>query len=60
MKYAIHHFFEVQNFRRNIKDLKQFRIEADYENIEVTFEKGQLAIEKAEKIRNYLKTNLHL
>ncbi len=43
-----------RNFKRNIKDLKQFREEADYENIEVTFDKGEKAFKKAKEIRNYI------
>jgi uncharacterized protein (UPF0332 family) len=51
---------EVQNLRRNIKDLQNFRIEADYENIEINYDNGQKALEKAEEIRSYLITNLKL
>jgi len=48
---------ESTNFKRKVKDLKQFRIESDYENIEVGIEKAQKAYDKAIEIRSYLTTS---
>ena len=50
-------FEECRNFKRTIKDLKQFRVESDYENVEVSLDKGVEALRKAKEIRTYLKTN---
>ena len=51
---------ESRTFKRTIKDLKQFREESDYENIEVSHDKGQNALDKANGIRQYLITNFNL
>lgn len=51
---------ESRIFKRTIKDLKQFREESDYENIEVSHDKGQTALDKANEIRQYLITNFNL
>jgi uncharacterized protein (UPF0332 family) len=51
---------EIQKLRRKIKDLKQYRVDSDYEDIEVNIEKGELALSVAEEIRRYLITNFHL
>ncbi|MCD4665094.1 MAG: HEPN domain-containing protein [Bacteroidales bacterium] len=51
---------ESRKFKRNIKDLKQFREVSDYDNIEVGEDKGAAALRKAKEIRNYIKTNLHV
>jgi uncharacterized protein (UPF0332 family) len=51
---------EVQKLSRKIKDLKQYRVDSDYEDIEVNIEKGELALSIAEEIRMYLITNFHL
>ncbi len=51
---------ESRIFKRTIKDLKQFREESDYENIEVSYDKGQTALDKANEIRQYLITNFNL
>lgn len=48
---------ESTKFKRKVKDLKQFRIESDYENIEVGIEKAQKAYDKAIEIRSYLTTS---
>ncbi|MGM0532518.1 MAG: hypothetical protein ACQER7_14320 [Bacteroidota bacterium] len=48
---------ESRGFKRTIKDLKQFRLESDYENIEVSLDKGGEALRKAKKIRTYLIKN---
>ena len=51
---------ESRKFKRTIKDLKQFRLESDYENIEVNNDDGQTALDKANEIRHYLITNFHV
>lgn len=51
---------ESRKFKRTIKDLKQFRLESDYENIEVGLDKGQIALDKANEIRQYLITNFNV
>ncbi len=48
---------ESRKFKRTINDLKQFRLESDYENIEVNIDQGQVALDKANEIRQYLITN---
>lgn len=45
---------ESREFKRSIKDLKQFRVESDYENIEIGSEKGNDAFNKAKEIRTFL------
>lgn len=45
---------ESQNFKREIKDLKLFREESDYENKEINFDQGNKAYNKAIKIRSYI------
>jgi len=51
---------ESRSFKRKIKDLKQFREESDYENIEVSIDQGNDALIKANEIRQYLITNFHV
>ena len=51
---------ESRDFKRKINDLKQFRIESDYENIEVSFDKGNNAYEKAKEIRLYIILNFNV
>lgn len=51
---------ESRNFKRSINDLKQFRTESDYDNIEIGIEKGTSAFEKANEIRTYVKTNFNV
>lgn len=36
--------FEVRALKRDIEDLKQFRVESDYENIEINVEKSTKAL----------------
>jgi uncharacterized protein (UPF0332 family) len=50
-------FEESRSFKRTLMDLKQFRLESDYENIEIGSEKGHDAFTKAKEIRNYLIKN---
>lgn len=51
---------ESRKFKRTIKDLKQFRVESDYENIEVNSEKGNKAYNKANEIRSYIIKNFNV
>ncbi len=51
---------EVKRFKNRIKDLKQFREDSDYEDTEITSDKGIDAFRKAEEIRRFLITNFHL
>lgn len=51
---------ESRNFKRTINDLKQFRIESDYEDIEVNLDKSELALHKAKEIRQYIITNFNV
>lgn len=53
-------FEKIRKFKKTLKDLKQFRIESDYENIEVNIDKGESALNKAKEIRSYLITNFHV
>ena len=43
--------------KNEIADLKQFRLESDYEDIEIDIEKSRKAFEKAGIVRKYLKQN---
>ncbi|OIP05778.1 MAG: hypothetical protein AUJ97_00155 [Bacteroidetes bacterium CG2_30_32_10] len=52
--------FESQDFKRKINDLKQFRVESDYENIEVSSDKGNEAFNKANEIRYYIIKNFNV
>jgi len=49
-----------RRLRRAIKDLKHFRVESDYQNIEVTMNKSREALTKEKEIRSYLTTNFHI
>lgn len=51
---------EVQKFKRSIKDLKHFRTESDYENIEVNYEQSKKAYNLAEEIRGFLTKTFHV
>ena len=51
---------ESQSFKRTIKDLKQLREESDYENIEVSLDMSQTALDKANGIRQYLIKNFNV
>jgi uncharacterized protein (UPF0332 family) len=44
-----------RSFRRSIKDLKQFREEADYEDVEVLFDKSEKSLNMAKEIIRELK-----
>lgn len=49
-----------RDFSRNIKDLKQFREESDYDDIEIVREMGEKALRLAIEVRLFLKQNLHV
>jgi hypothetical protein len=44
-------------FSRSIKDLKQFRLESDYENIEISLDKSNKAFKTAQELRDYITKN---
>ncbi len=50
---------ESRKLKRDIMDLRQFRIESDYDNIQIDSEKGYKALDKAKEIRRYILQNLH-
>lgn len=43
-----------RDFKRSIMELRQFREESDYENIEIDLDKGKSALYKAVEIRQYI------
>ncbi|MEA3446912.1 MAG: HEPN domain-containing protein [Bacteroidota bacterium] len=51
---SLSNIFESRDFKRKINDLKQFRVESDYENVEVNYDKGNDAMDKAIEIRSYI------
>tara|TARA_R110002050_G_scaffold300632_2_gene471100 strand:- start:1302 stop:1709 length:408 start_codon:yes stop_codon:yes gene_type:complete len=53
-------FQESRDFKRKIKDLKQFRVESDYENLEIDSIKGNDAFKIAQEIRSYVIKNFHV
>lgn len=53
-------FEKSRDFKRTFKDLKQFRLESDYENIEIGSEKGNGALDKAKEIRTYIIKNFNV
>lgn len=52
--------FEYSKFSRKIKDLKNFREESDYDNIEISIDQSNKAFQYAKDIRNFLKSNFHV
>lgn len=46
-----------RGFKRKINDLKQFRVESDYHNIEIDITQGTKALTKANEIREYIVSN---
>ena len=50
-------FEESRRFKRTIKDLKQFRVESDYQDIEIGSDQGNKAFNKAKEIKSYLSEN---
>ena len=48
---------QYRDLKNEIADLKQFRLESDYEDIEIDIEKSRKAFEKAGIVRKYLKQN---
>lgn len=52
--------YDSRDFRRKINDLRNFRNESDYENIEITYQKGIDAFNKADEIRKYIYKNFNL
>jgi hypothetical protein len=50
---------DEREFSRNIKDLKQFRLESDYEDMLIDREKGEKALHLASDLRKFLQQKLH-
>lgn len=46
---------ESRKFKRKINDLKQFRVESDYEDIEINYSYSSKALAKAESIKQDIK-----
>lgn len=42
--------YSIRNIKRDINDLKQFRTESDYDDIEIDISKGDKALRKSEDI----------
>jgi len=53
-------FRDAQNFKRRIKDLKTFREESDYEDIEISFEQGRKAYDIAIELRSFITQKFHV
>ncbi len=51
---------EERNFHHKIKDLKNFREESDYEEVEITNEQGQKAYKIANEVRALLSKIFHV
>ncbi|MDD4218042.1 MAG: hypothetical protein PHZ24_11995 [Bacteroidales bacterium] len=47
-------------YNRKIKDLKTFRIDSDYKDVEIISGQGEKAFQIAGEIRTILTENLHL
>jgi hypothetical protein len=49
-----------REFNNKIKDLKNFREESDYDNVEISLDKGAKAYSFANEIRIFLNKNFHV
>lgn len=49
-----------REFNNKIKDLKNFREESDYDNVEISLDKGERAYLFANEIRLFLSKNFHV
>lgn len=47
--------FEVRSLKRDIEDLKQFRVESDYDNVQIDSEASRKALSLSESILKRLK-----
>lgn len=47
--------YEIRDLKRDIEDLKQFRIESDYDNIDINYEKSTKALTLSESILKRIK-----
>lgn len=47
--------YDIRNLKRDIEDLKQFRIESDYDNIEINYDKSTKALSLSESILKRIK-----
>jgi uncharacterized protein (UPF0332 family) len=49
-----------REFNNKIKDLKNFREESDYDNVEINIDKGLQAHSLARELRSFMQNNLHV
>lgn len=47
--------YEIRNLKRDIEDLKQFRIDSDYDNIEINYDKSTKALNLSKSILKRIK-----
>ncbi len=52
--------FEYRNFNNKIRDLRNFREQSDYENVDVTFDDSKKALNLAKEIRTKLSEMFHV
>lgn len=60
MKGKIDDVLAESDFRHNIKGLKHFREESDYQDLQINRDKSEDALRLATDIRKFLSQNLHL
>jgi len=48
---------DYSNFSRKIKDLKEFRESSDYDDVEITIDKSQKALNYATELKQYIQKN---
>lgn len=51
---------DEREFKRKITELKRFRIDSDYEDMEIHFDKSNKALNYATEIRGYLQQTFHV
>ncbi len=51
---------ESRNFKRKIKELKKYREDSDYADVEINIDKGNLALIYAYEIRGFLQKKFHV
>ncbi len=50
--------YDIRNLKRDIKDLKQFRVDSDYENVEIDYSKSNKAYNLSDSILKRIKKTL--
>lgn len=48
---------DYRDFNRKIKDLKEFRESSDYDDVQITIEESNTALQYAKDIRKHLQNN---